>query len=356
MCATQKFPLIAPPYDEYLVEKSASPNGELLIVVCSRNRDLCVVDAITREVVSRCSIPTRDPALSLGIVSVSWHPCGTIVAAVDVNRLIILDALKGRIIDSSNDGYYFGDDICYHPQGRFIACSSGYGGIIKILDTSLFGLPVSYKTRVFSVMNSRSGGAPVLSWHPEGHLLAIGSTPYSAFIFLWTFRTRTDPECISLKDAGVEERIDGITRDLAWHPGGSIIVSVTDSGMATVWDIRTRSVLYMLHATSTTVIRSVSWHPDGIHLICQLNGYAFNELCIWDMKTGTFGHGYPLYKIRACEIKNNGRLFVYSDFVAPTSVYIFEETASPDASKTVENALVDCLRCEDEAKIVLSFL
>lgn len=332
------------PDDNYVISRSASPDGTKLIIKQRLKRELCVVDSTTGNVLSRLPVFVACEDCNL---SISWSPCGAMVVGIVYGHIIIWNVLTGCVIDRF-DVEFGVENICCNPQGRFIALSAT-DGFIKILDTSLERERIPYET---CVQHGWSPGIQALSWRPDGKVLAIGSDCVNASILLWAFQTDTDPVSISLNYTNIT---DCLTLDLAWHPAGSILVSVIENGDAYIWDTHTRSMLYALHGCNG--IQAVSWHPDGTSLTCLVhNASSCDEICIWNMKTAEFSRGCLLGGLSTCEIKNNGHLFVYTRVnYCDTHVYIFEEALSPDASKTVEKALDDRFGCKDAAKIVLSF-
>ncbi len=117
--------------------------------------------------------------------------------------------------------------LVYHPDGRRVAVCFAYAESVSIYD--------SENGKLVAELPVGKCQNPVAAWHPDGTLLAVGT---SRFIQLWDVNARR-------KLATLEGHVQQVEM-LAFHPDGTLLASQSWEGVLRLWDVPTgRPLLQM---------------------------------------------------------------------------------------------------------------
>jgi WD40 repeat protein/serine/threonine protein kinase len=154
------------------------------------------------------------------------------------HELFTLQARTGGYIDS----------VAFSPDGKRLACVSGFLGTVKVCDAQTGQELLSLK-----------GADGNVAFNPDGKRLASGSKVWDAY---------TGQELLSLKGA------DG----LVFSPDGKRLASATGH-VAKVWDAQTGEVLFNFKG-HIMLVTSVIFSPDGHRLVSTS---ADTTVKVWDV-------------------------------------------------------------------------
>jgi WD40 repeat protein len=204
------------------------------------------------------------------ITILTWSPSSKFLVAGGQDRVWIWDVLSGELINSFNIGQPI-NNIAFSPdEGRL--------AIGRIDNVDLYQLD---DWHIILTLNG-VGGAPIVAWHPNGHLVA-------------TLAAYTPASGISINSLKVWDAASGelklviqteLARSLAWNPDGTMLA--TDSSQyqgyfihfVQFWNPITGEQIAALGSdVQQGRIHSIAWSSDGKHL---LTAGEDNSIYLWN--------------------------------------------------------------------------
>jgi WD40 repeat protein len=122
------------------------------------------------------------------------------------------------------------------------------------------------QVKVYEKPNTYSGSILSAEWSPDGKRVALAGDE------IYLFDAASGKYLRSLKFPNSRPSNDGATviRAISWSPDGKYIASTTradapNEGLVVLWDVGTGKIIASLSGHSSTPM-SLSWSPDGKHL------------------------------------------------------------------------------------------
>ena len=198
------------------------------------------------------------------VFSLDWSPDGTRLAAANADEIIrVWDAGTGEelvLLDRHTD---FVEAVAWSPDGNTIATGDD-DGFLYLWDASTGEIISSYDG------TSTCYSINVLDWSPDGKWLAWGGLDDN--VWLWDL----DEAFITL--AGHSSSVYA----LSWSPDGSKIASGSYDNTVRVWDISSRKEVQILTGHSDG-LTSIDWSPDGL-VIASASVDA--KIILWNAESG----------------------------------------------------------------------
>ncbi|MEA1977880.1 MAG: WD40 repeat domain-containing protein [Chloroflexota bacterium] len=198
------------------------------------------------------------------IFSLDWSPDGTRLAAANADEIIrVWDAGTGEelvLLDHHTD---FVDAVAWSPDGNTIATGDD-DGILYLWDASTGEIINSYDG------TSTCYSINALDWSPDGNWLAWGGLDDN--VWLWDL----EESFITLE--GHSSSVYAIS----WSPDGSKIASGSYDNTVRVWDISNRKEVQILTGHSDG-LTSIDWSPDG-SVIASASVDA--KIILWNAESG----------------------------------------------------------------------
>jgi WD40 repeat protein len=157
------------------------------------------------------------------------------------------------------------NSLAFRPHGRSLASAGGLGVRFWDPETGLLIREVA----------GHIGVATSLAFHPDGHLLASGSS--KGTVQLW------DPETGEEVSAPLKSSNRSRIGALAFHPDGHLVAAVQDNELR-LWDPSDPGQIRMPLAHLVASGSAVAWHPEG-HMLATAS-WDDSEVSLWDSNTG----------------------------------------------------------------------
>lgn len=189
------------------------------------------------------------PANKSPIHAVSFHSDGIHFAYALPNKIYIFDLQWEKVIKTVDfEGQSNIVALQYSPDGKDIA--------VGFADGSARAFDAQMDNQWWSIEGDGSCSS-FISWSTNSNQLAVGS---GRCIFVYEKETGGRFESFKVLQAGVLN-----IKAIAWHPNGSMIVTVAD-GVARLWDMQTLCCLRNL-SRGLYVASAAAFSPDGATLI-----------------------------------------------------------------------------------------
>ena len=201
----------------------------------------------------------------LPVLSVSWSPDGSTLAAACTNGLIRL----WRVVDGEEQpplrGHTAGViSVCWSPDGKTLS-SASEDKSIKVWDVAMGKVLASYKANPEKTPKRTV-------WTTDGNQLATLLPEKKIGIYF-------------MKEAGRElifpANCDVIS--IAWNHDGTKLAGVNHQGFVRIWDPSTGKLRKDLSPGNYSPLTSVTWSPDGRFL--AFSGWD-RSIYIWDVESG----------------------------------------------------------------------
>ena len=214
--------------------------------------------------------PTSTKVAAAPTLSSDSSPIPAVGDSANVKNLVheLLDS-SGTVIS-----------LTWHPNGSVLATGDSYS--IQIWDPE-----TGYRMHAFET--SPDGEAVFsLDWSPDGSRLAAASA--DEIIRVWD--AGTGEELVLL------EHHTDFVESVAWSPDGNTIATGDDDGLLYLWDASTGEIINSYDGTSTTLsINALDWSPDGKWLAW---GGLDDNVWLWDLEESFIkleGHSSAVYSI-----------------------------------------------------------
>jgi WD40 repeat protein/tRNA A-37 threonylcarbamoyl transferase component Bud32 len=242
-----------------------SPDG--LTVALSAQHGLKFVDARTGEITEAARGPAGSPNYLL------FSPDGETVVATNIDGTVTLWDVSEATPSDTLRGHSSAVQQPVFSRDGGTLYTAGHDGTVIAWDIDAsrrLGRPFTFThDRAFDQSLDKHPGR----FSPDGRLIAVGLKEQGISFIDPTGLT---PVGVPLLETG------GEVKALAFSPDGSLLAAVTSEGMATLWDVGSRSLALRPFAVDPELAVGVSFSADGMMLATAGAG----GVQLWDVATG----------------------------------------------------------------------
>ncbi len=242
----------------------AVPHGSEQVMCAFGDKTLRTWSIASGESCSRLADGGRVDAFSVS-------PDGRLLAVGSENNVVLRDARTGEFRSTLNGQHGRIGAIAFAPDSVTLACANADNGTVRLWDVrtaeAVWTIPIAADSCMLEA----------LSFHPRGHLLAVGGIDWLATggsdgaVCVWDVEKRTSTAIFNR----------GATA-LVFHPGGRWLASTSIDRVVHLWDLDSRQLIRCL-GDHGDLVNAVAFSPDGR---CLVSASDDRMVHVWDVETG----------------------------------------------------------------------
>jgi len=211
------------------------------------------------------------------VLSVSWSPDGTYLAASSANTNnadpeLQLYTFDGAVLTATTNGAVdltrAGNEVRWHPTTNHLAvCRDSLSGE----EVQVYFRDISNGSLTVTGSGEAGGDATACAWHPSGDYLLVGSSNTTKGLILYSFANGVLTEI-----QGIELPTNRIVNNgaMSWAPGGNYVAIGRRSGPSPVLLVYHFDGTLTLTASNAigSSVESLDWNPTGTSIAVGLAG------------------------------------------------------------------------------------